>query len=152
MDFQSIALTTRPFCLQKLYRNCISICKFSIDKLHLLGILQISIIKKNLLGPVRISYCSRYHVCQSLKCFRFEPGENHLVVIFSRCHQLFSRQYVVKYLAIQNIALLVILSSVKFFFLNFQRKWLLKFSRYQFFPRFELGLLNSNCKLLSITP
>ena len=47
MDFQSIALTTWPFCLQKLYQNCISICKFSIDKLHLLGILQISIIKKN---------------------------------------------------------------------------------------------------------
>ena len=44
--FQSIALTTRPFCLQKLYRNCISLCKFSIDKLYLLGKLQITIIKK----------------------------------------------------------------------------------------------------------
>ena len=123
-----------------LYRNCISICKFSIDKFHFLGILQFSIIKKILFGPVRISYCIRYNVCQSLKSFPIRTRAESLGRYFQQCHQLFSRKFPVKQLAIQNIPLLANLSSVKFFFLNFQRKWLLKFSRYQFFRD-----LNSDC-------
>ena len=156
MGFQPTFEEPNGFPLHNLNHSAIlstkAVCKFSIDKLHLLRILQITIIKKN------FTWSCQDFLLQLLSCvpitqiIPIRARTKSLGCYFPQCHQLFLRKYAVKQLAIQNIALLVVHSSVKFFFLNFQRKWLLKFSRYQFFPRFELGLLNSNCKLLSITP
>ena len=49
-----------------------------------------------LLVPVRISYCSRYHVCQSLKRFPLLARPESLGRYFPQSHQLFSRKYAVK--------------------------------------------------------